>query len=100
MDVDSSAPPDSCVPVKQTELVVIYVIQGIYGVLSVLLYIFNINALLHHRSPLDKIFSKLYIACAITSIIYFVAHYTIQRFVGLGFWCDKLLDALGEPTWA
>ncbi|KAK6027205.1 hypothetical protein OSTOST_06769, partial [Ostertagia ostertagi] len=33
------------------------------------------------------------------SVIYFLTHYCIQRFVGLGFWCGELLELFGKPTW-
>uniref|UniRef100_A0A7I4Y3R0 Serpentine receptor class gamma n=1 Tax=Haemonchus contortus TaxID=6289 RepID=A0A7I4Y3R0_HAECO len=96
---NSTASTISCVPSNQSDLVIIYAIQGIYGGISILLYILNIRALLQQRNPLDRVFSKLYIASAIISIIYFLAHYCIQRFVGLGFWCNELLYAFGKPNW-
>lgn len=99
MDENSSLTAVNCVPINLTELLIIQIIQGIYGALSILLYIVNIRALLDRRNALDKVFSRLYITSATISIIYFLDHYCIQRFVGLGIWCKEILHVFGEPTW-
>ncbi|VDL84555.1 unnamed protein product, partial [Nippostrongylus brasiliensis] len=89
----------TCVPINQTELIIFYAIQGVYGSLSIALYIMNIRALMNRRNPLDKVFCKLYITSAVLSTVYFLFHYCIQRFSNVGFFCRQLLEIFAEPTW-
>ncbi|EGT56410.1 CBN-SRG-69 protein [Caenorhabditis brenneri] len=91
----------SCHPPQEemAGLIGVYVFQGFYGLLSVVVYTLNIRALRHHRGNLDKSFSLLYICCAVLSLTYFLDHFLIRRFVKLGFFCEFILKYFGEPNY-
>ncbi|CAO4365905.1 unnamed protein product [Caenorhabditis nigoni] len=87
MNTTDCHPPED----EMTGLIGIYIFQGFYGFLSVLIYSLNIRALRNHKGNIDKSFSLLYICCAALSITYFLDHYLIRRFVKLGFFCEFIL---------
>ncbi|CAI5442019.1 unnamed protein product [Caenorhabditis angaria] len=92
---------ESCRPAENeiTINLIIYIIQGIYGISSCIVYFLNIKALHYHRNNLDRTFSLLYTSCAAMSILYFLDHYLIRRFVKLGYFCEEILEAFSEPTY-
>ncbi|CCD68757.1 Serpentine receptor class gamma-69 [Caenorhabditis elegans] len=92
---------NSCHPPQDemAGLIGIYAFQGFYGLLSVVVYTFNIRALRHHKNNLDKSFSLLYTCCAALSLTYFLDHFLIRRFVKLGFFCEIILENFGEPNY-
>ncbi|CAB3411302.1 unnamed protein product [Caenorhabditis bovis] len=80
-------------------LVAIYIVQGVYGFLSIAVYCLNIRALYRQRNYHDKTFRLLYTYCAAFSITYFLDHYLIRRFVKLGFFCEEILYLFSEPNY-
>ncbi|CAB3411301.1 unnamed protein product [Caenorhabditis bovis] len=98
-DNNSESIPCHPPPDELPTLIAIYVSQGIYGILSIVIYILNIKALHRQRNYHDKTFRLLYTYCAIFSVSYFVAQYCTRRFVKIGLFCEDILRIFGEPTY-